>query len=263
MSDTDNQNIEIREQTHPDYTACPICGGKMSHREETSSGICFICGKSYKSHYFCENGCFICSPCYGSRSFIKLYPVMRAQSKNPFEIIEMMMDTKGIGLGGCIHHAMVPLAIFIAFKNTAMLGKEFTDTIFDIFREEIQKVPISLCKTEAHCCGIPISCGNTYAMAIPLFCEILGIDRYKDGVVEEKIKDECQRVVLENRGEDKLCCKRIAYIETLTLAKIANNYFKVELQLPKMIKCKYAGQSAYCLKERCEFYEGIRIGCDV
>lgn len=250
-------NKKIQTDIHPKFhidtplecCPCPICGGKITHDDVPQSGKCFICGKPYSSYYYCENECNFCDVCYAQSNFIKFYPIIKTESKNPIEIFEKMMDIKDIGINGCIHSIAVTMAALFAFKNSAGINKKLTSIIFEIFREEVHYAPVSLCKIRGSNCGIPIAAGNAFTRFIKK-C------KYRDTSLPAKINDECLKVILQNHGK-RNCCKRISYIELITLAKICERDLGTKLEMPNKTKCKYSKLNKDCLKEQCEFYKWV------
>lgn len=241
-----------KEKTTPrELGECPVCGGNVKQNRTHRSGKCKICGKEHKTYYYCENGCDFCDTCYGSYAFFKLGSIVKTKSKNPIDILNEMMSDTNFGLRGCVHCAAAPLSIVLAYKNAAEITRR-ADLLMDLFKFEIARTPISMCKINGHC-GIPISSGNSLSALLPILDE-----RYENSTVGKRLKVECIKAVEGIRYENT-CCKKVAYLEITVITDFVNRYMWVHLPLPDVIKCKFSENNPYCEKENCEYYEGLRI----
>ncbi|MDO5843581.1 MAG: DUF5714 domain-containing protein [Methanocorpusculum sp.] len=247
----DNKNTESKSILR-EFGACPVCGGIVEQKNIQRNGKCQICGKEHKSYHYCENGHDFCDICYGSFAFSNLTSIVNTESKNPVEILNMMMSDESFGLRGCIHCVATPLSLVLAYRNIEGIGRKSHDLLIELFKIEVERTPISLCK-ETGQCGIPVACGNALSNLLPVLNSM-----YENSTVGKRLKTVCLDAVKDIESKN-ICCKKIAYTEVLTIADFTDRYLRVNFQMPEVIKCEYSQWNQNCEKENCAFYRGYSI----
>lgn len=230
---------------------CPVCGGFVEQKNVSRTGVCQICGKEFSTYYYRENNHDFCDICYGSFAFSEITSIINTSSKNPLEILNLIMSPNDFGLRGCAHCIATPLSIILAYKNVTETNREATDILINLFKSEVVRTPISLCKEKGEC-GIPISCGNAIANLMPIINS-----KYQNSTVGKRLKSECLKAV-EDIHDENMCCKMIAYREILFIADFMDRYFRVKFPMPAVFTCQFSKGNRYCIKEKCEFYRGCR-----
>ncbi len=86
---------------------CLICGAPLAYLEKDELMECAICHKKENSKTTCTQGHYVCNQCHmkGADSIIHL--CQSTSSKNPFEIMEMLMQQPFCHMHGPEHHIMV------------------------------------------------------------------------------------------------------------------------------------------------------------
>lgn len=247
---------EIEDNPLRELGSCPICRGEVKQLSTARTGKCIICRKEHSSYYYCENGHDFCDVCYGTFAFLKLCSVLKTDSKNPIEILNQMMSTNDFGLRGCVHCAIVPVSVILAYKNFTKITGKSVDIIIDLFKHEVMRAPISLCEKNGTCV-IPVACGNSLATILPILDQ-----RYENTTVGKRLKGECitavEKIYSEKKLDEKTCCKQIAYEEIVLVTGFINRYLWVELPLPETVICGFSKDNPFCKKEACRFFRGYR-----
>lgn len=231
---------------------CPICGADIEHGREIHSEKCSSCGREYKSYYYCPNGHCICDKCYIDSILDRISPELKKlKTRDPIEAGIAIMDTENFPIKGCSHYLVPPIAILIAYSNVSQ-DRIITQDSRKIFDKAFDKSPLSLCRRENKC-GIPYACGETLTHLMP-YLKV----HFRDGEIGNKLTTECMDAVAKNNEEVGKCCIRNTYLSILTTARFFDKYMWVEMDLPTVIKCKYAESNPKCKKDECKFYKGYR-----
>lgn len=236
------------------YTKCIVCGEDLIQGSELKEYKCSICGKVYISDYSCRNGHNICSIC-AVKEFYEIAKTvcMKTKSKNPLEIADMIMSHPNFTIVGCKHYIVAPLALFTAYKNCGGKINDFEKSL-DIVKETAMSSQVSLCRVGG-LCGIPISCGRAMYATDPG-----SSDKEKAKVLSNKFAAYCMRAITnpENLGSSD-CCKRNVYITIISGTKFIRDYLWVDLELPTVLKCRYADTNPRCNQELCRLYKGRNL----
>ena len=96
---------------------CIICKAPLEYLEEDVLMECVICHKKIKSKARCVKGHYVCDECHTSGVDSVIGVCMEETSKNPFVIMEKLMDLPFCHMHGPEHHVMVGSALITAYCN--------------------------------------------------------------------------------------------------------------------------------------------------
>lgn len=233
---------------------CPICGAATNQTDFPESDVCEICGKEYRSNFICPNGHKICGLCRTKDLFAEAKKLcLSTKSKNPIEIAEEIMNLPDLPMFGCGHYFIAPMSLLTAFKNC---GGNITD--LDIVLDRIYKntsmYPMSFCKIGG-LCGIPMCCGVCIReLDGRYFKDLKDLNK-----LENAMSVRCMRAILKYYVEgNEGCCKNHLYSCIYEGAKFLNDYFWIEVEMPKKIICKYWENNPIDTRMECRFCRGVK-----
>ncbi len=96
---------------------CIICKAPLEYLEKDELMECAICHKKEYSKTRCVNGHYVCNECHTSGVDLIISLCLEEKSRNPFEIINKMMEQPFCHMHGPEHHIMVGSALLTAYRN--------------------------------------------------------------------------------------------------------------------------------------------------
>ena len=96
---------------------CIICKAPLEYLEKDIEMECAICHKKEKSKTRCIKGHYVCNDCHTKGIDAIIGICLNTDSKDPVDIIRMMMAEPFCHLHGPEHHVMVGSALLTAYKN--------------------------------------------------------------------------------------------------------------------------------------------------
>ena len=226
-------------------TGCLICGKALQYFDQAKIFKCAKCGKEFESTAACEDGHFVCDVCHsqaGSES-VSDY-ALRAESKNPVDIANEMMENEYINMHGPEHHYLIIAALLAAYKNAG--GQIDLEKLLAKAKERAGKVPGGVCGFWG-CCGAGVGSGIFISL-------ITGATPLSEG--EWGLANKMTSLSLDaisQKGGPR-CCKRDTYLAILSAIDFVKEHFKVELEKPVTIICNFFTNNPSCKKEECRFY---------
>lgn len=221
---------------------CLICKAKLEYLESDIDMECEICHKTEKSKCRCVNGHYVCNNCH-KKGLDSIITVCKTKtSKNPFDIIEEMMNMDFCHMHGPEHHVMVGAALLVAYKNAGG-DVDLDNALYEMFSRGNQ-VPGGSCGFWG-ACGAAISCG--------IFVSIIT----KSNPLSEKSWGLCNEMTskalsaIANVGGPR-CCKRNSYIAIKQSIEFVKEKFGIELE-DKDVKCKFIANNNQCIGKKCPF----------
>lgn len=214
---------------------------------------CDACGKDITTNYYCPNGHHLCNICRHENTFQIIKNIcLTTKSKNPLEIAELMMDSEGMSMLGCKQYLIATLSVYAAYKNAGGRTNNFEESV-DKVKKRVMMTQTSMCKLGGFC-GIPIAMGGAFQSASIQRADIAEITRFSN-----KLSGHCMSKLLNPNNEGSSdCCIRNASICIVESARFINNNFWTEMELPAVMKCKYADENPRCNREKCPFFYGRR-----
>lgn len=171
--------------------------------------------------------------------------IKNQDSKNPIEIVRNIMDRDFINIHGPEHHLLDGAAFMKALHNA---GLEFDfDAALDLLAERSIKMPGAMC-------GFWGMCGSVASVGAVLAI----LDETGPLSNDEHYKEHMKFTssVIERMSEigGPRCCKRNAFLSISAGSQYAKEYFGIELDMPKDLKCEYSSLNSQCIKARCPYH---------
>lgn len=96
---------------------CLICKAPLEYLQVDTMMECAICHRREAGKTRCVNGHYVCSDCH-TRGMDQIFAVCTNEtSRNPFVILEKMMNLPFCHMHGPEHHVMVGAALLTAYRN--------------------------------------------------------------------------------------------------------------------------------------------------
>ena len=223
---------------------CLICKAPLEYLEADELMECVICHKKENSKTRCVNGHFVCNDCHirGIDTIIGI--CLSTNSKDPIEIICMMMAEPFCHMHGPEHHVLVGSALLTAFKNSG--GEVNLEEALMEMQSRGKNVPGGVCGFWG-ACGAGISTGmfiSIISKASPLTKESWGLSN----LMTSKALDEIGKI-----GGPR-CCKRDSYLAILAAIDFVKQHFGVIMEKQQIV-CNHSGVNNQCIGSRCPFKE--------
>lgn len=171
---------------------------------------------------------------------------LKADTKDPIELILYIMKKDCISIHGPEHHILDGSCFLTALHNS---GVDFDlNGALDEMIERGKKMPGATCGKWG-VCGSAASIGA--ALSIVHSTEPLSSNQY--------YKDNLNYVSRALKGIAEVggprCCKRNAFISLLTAIDFVNETYGIELPKNKPVCC-FSHKNRQCIKPQCPFFKG-------
>lgn len=166
-------------------------------------------------------------------------------SKNPIELVKMIMRKEYINIHGPEHHFLDGAAFLVAFKNAG--GKIDIEKALDELATRTIQMPGAMC-------GFWGVCGSVTAIGAAL--SII----HKTGPLStnEYYKDNMQFTsrVIKQMSEigGARCCKRNAFLSLKNGVEFVKGKYEVEMHLYDKLVCEFFPRNQQCIEKKCPFY---------
>ena len=226
---------------------CLICKAPLEYLEQDALMECSLCHKKENSKTRCVHGHYVCNDCHtkGMDAIIGL--CMNTSSKNPIEILELLMAQPFCHMHGPEHHVMVGSAILTAYRNAG--GDLDLPAALREMQNRGRQVPGGVCGFWG-ACGAGISAGISTAILS------------KSTPLKEKPFGLANRMTA--RALDAIgtiggprCCKRDSYLAVLCAIDFIGEQFGIVLDR-KEIVCSHSSRNNQCIGKRCPFAKANR-----
>ena len=224
---------------------CLICKAPLEYLETDELMECAICHKKENSKARCVKGHYVCNDCHTRGIDTIIYICLNTDSKNPVEIIRMMMAEPFCHMHGPEHHVMVGSALLTAYKNAG--GDIDLENALVEMQSRGKSVPGGACGFWG-ACGAGISAGmfvSIISKASPLTEESWGLSNF----MTSKALGEIGKI-----GGPR-CCKRDSYLSILTAIDFVKEHFGIEME-KEIVFCIHSGSNNQCIGSRCPFIKG-------
>lgn len=221
---------------------CVICKAPLEYLENDEVMECAFCHKKVNSKTRCVNGHFVCDDCHtkGVDTIIGL--CLSTNSRNPIEIVRMMMAEPFCHMHGPEHHVMVGAALLTAYKNSG--GDVNLEEALVEMQNRGRSVPGGACGFWG-ACGAGISTGmfvSIISKATPLAREPWGLSN----LMTSKALAEIGGI-----GGPR-CCKRDTYLAILAAIDFVKEHFGIEMEKSN-VECIHSEKNNQCIGLRCPF----------
>ena len=221
---------------------CLICKAPLVYLETDELMECAICHKIENSKTRCIHGHYVCNDCHtrGIDTIIRI--CLNTDSKDPIEIIRMMMAEPFCHMHGPEHHIMVGSALLAAYKNAG--GDIDLPKALAEMMNRGKSVPGGACGFWG-ACGAGISTGmfvSIISKANPLTEESWGLSNQMTATALGEI----------GKIGGPRCCKRDSYLAILAAIDFVKEHFGVEMEKEKIV-CIHSKLNNQCIGSRCPF----------
>lgn len=223
---------------------CIICKAPLEYLEKDIEMECAICHKKENSKTRCVKGHYVCNDCHTKGIDTIIGICLNAESKDPVEIIRMMMAAPFCHMHGPEHHVMVGSALLTAYKNAG--GDINLEEALMEMQNRGKSVPGGACGFWG-ACGAGISTGmfvSIITKASPLTMESWGLSN----LMTSKALGEIGKI-----GGPR-CCKRDSYLAILSAIDFVKDHFDVEMEKNKVV-CIHSDINNQCIGSRCPFVQ--------
>lgn len=222
---------------------CLVCGSRLVYEDEAFAGRCHLCGRELRTRARCEAGHFICDKCHGGDylRFVQSY-IAQCELTDPVEIFLDMRASFPFPLHGPEHHALVPAAFLVAYRNS---GGGITAAAIESAISEGAKLPGGTCAYWGGCSaalGLGVAYG-TILQASP---------------VKSRGRQIAQTVVskiLARLADFKAarCCRRESLLSLQIGAELSKEYLPVEVTAGALPACDQTSVNRECVRGLCPF----------
>ncbi len=221
---------------------CIICKAPLEYLGKEEEMECAICHKKEKSKTRCIKRHYVCNDCHTKGIDTIIGICLNTYSKDPVEIIRMMMAAPFCHMHGPEHHVMVGSALLTAYKNAGG-DINLEDALMEM-QNRGKSVPGGACGFWG-ACGAGISTGmfvSIITKASPLTQESWGLSN----LMTSKALGEIGRI-----GGPR-CCKRDSYLAILSAINFVKEHFGIEMEKNKVV-CIHSDMNNQCIGSRCPF----------
>ncbi|HWQ51181.1 MAG TPA: DUF5714 domain-containing protein [Terriglobales bacterium] len=223
-------------------TGCLICGAPVVYTEPVRRR-CAVCGKVFKADAVCERGHFVCDACHaaGLPDYIK--KMAASAEGDPIRLLETVFRQDGVHMHGPEHHAILPCALLVAYKNCG--GDIDLAKAIPAALERGGKVPGGTCGYWG-VCGAAAGAG-IYASIVT------GATPLTDAVwtAPQKLAAECITAIARLGGVR--CCKRTSFTAAIRAAEWTREVTGVELPVSRPV-CSFYPKNRECLGAACPYF---------
>lgn len=223
---------------------CIICKAPLEYLKKDIEMECAICHKKENSKTRCVKGHYVCNDCHTKGIDAIIGICLNTDSKDPVEIIRMMMAEPFCHMHGPEHHVMVGSALLTAYKNAG--GDIKLEEALMEMQSRGKNVPGGACGFWG-ACGAGISTGmfvSIITKASPLTRESWGLSN----LMTSKALGEVGKI-----GGPR-CCKRDSYLAILSAIDFVKEHFNIEMEKNKVV-CIHSDINNQCIGSRCPFVQ--------
>lgn len=222
---------------------CLICKAPLEYLERDEEMECGICHKKVMSKTRCVKGHFVCDDCHTRGIDAIIGICLSTDSRDPVEIIRMMMAEPFCHMHGPEHHVMVGSALLTAYRNSG--GEIDLEGALLEMQSRGRNVPGGVCGFWG-ACGAGISAGmfiSIISKASPLTEESWGLSNR----MTSRALDEIGKI-----GGPR-CCKRDSYTAILSAIDYVREHFGIGMER-RVPTCIHSGVNNQCIGSRCPYY---------
>lgn len=171
--------------------------------------------------------------------------VIKQKSKNPIEIVKLVMHKDFINIHGPEHHFLDGASFLVAYKNAS--GQIDLNEALNMLQERTIKMPGAMC-------GFWGICGSSSSIGAALSIihntgPLSSNDFYKDNM-------EYTSSVIKRMSEigGPRCCKRNAFLSIIYGVKFVEKKYGIKMDLDE-VKCEFSSWNKQCIGIKCPFYK--------
>lgn len=175
------------------------------------------------------------------------------------EMINILMDTKGVIIHCPYHHFIVPAVLLTMAALEKYKKEDQLREWLDLAEARAKAVPGGVCGNMGNC-GAAVGAGifmSVYTSASPL-----SVENWKWA---NELTGRCLIRVSSYGGPR--CCKRTCYLSLMEAVPYINRRLDLNIKFNDALICEYSDQNKECLKADCPFHErhprNRAEGCEV
>ncbi len=172
--------------------------------------------------------------------------ILKSNSKNPIEIVNLIMKEDFINIHGPEHHYLDGASFLAAFKNAG--GNVNLENALDELAKRTFKMPGAMC-------GYWGVCGSTTSVGASLsiihdVSPLSSSNYYKENMeYTSKVIQKMSKI-----GGPR-CCKRNAFISLSTAVEFVKDKYGIEMKLHDIV-CEFFSKNKQCIDLRCPYFKG-------
>lgn len=235
-----------------------LCGAELEYLAQALELTCTSCGKVEHGHIRCPHGHYTCDACHNRDAMAVIEHVVHTtESKDPFEITDLMMSYPRLPMLGCQHAYIAGGAFMAAVKNEGSRGVT-NDDLDEVFKRTAKQAHGGYCGLSG-VCGIAPAIGACFSVLTGSKCGTTDAQRTTMEAVTR-----VSRAITDLTGPS--CCK--AYV--WKALEVAVDYLRESLGIvlpnPTKTACPYTHKHPHgCRETECPYFggdEGLRAKRD-
>ncbi|MFX0197063.1 MAG: DUF5714 domain-containing protein [Candidatus Hodarchaeota archaeon] len=220
---------------------CTVCG-KILH-PISQELECIYCKEFSMTDYACEDSHFVCKNCrLASPNELILKACERSESKNPYELANLLMRHPAVPMHSPVHHYLVPAVLLTAIKN---VDYNLTPNAIKRAIKRGKRFPYGTCGSLGVC-----GAGAGVGVAV----SILTRATYMSDVERSQtLEASGESLISISKLEGPRCCKASVYASLETAIKILEKNFGITLPI-SFTGCPFSSLNEMCTKDECKYY---------
>ncbi|MCP4761803.1 MAG: radical SAM protein [archaeon] len=230
---------------------CEICGNELIlavSTNEYKTLNCYYCKNETNTNIYCPKNHYICDECHSKNAIeiIREY-CLNTELKDPFIMVEQIMNHPSFKMYGPEHHVLVPAVVLTCLKNHKYKNEQGKIMSSNEIQEAINRAS----KIPGGWCGFYGSCGAGIGtgVAISIFTQ----------ATPSKDKPRSLAITATSRVLSKIadnlehCCKRSVKLAIEVNLEFLKEIYGFQFGY-KPLKCSFSSLNNKCEKEKCPFY---------
>jgi hypothetical protein len=227
-------------------TGCLVCGAELAYQTGHNDLECFLCHRTVPSTVKCVEGHFVCDRCHSlsGNDFVEEV-CLNSTSKDPMELVGVLMNSTKVPMHGPEHHFIVPAALLTAYYN--IMGDS------EQKRRKVKEARARSSNILGGFCGYYGDCGA--AVGTGIFLSLITDSTplsTRDWRLSNMVTAKSLLSVAIHGGPR--CCKRNTWISITEAVNFLEENLQMTISAEKDIKCNYSALNKECLKENCLYY---------
>jgi len=227
-------------------TGCLICGAELTYQTGHDDLQCFLCHRTVPSTVKCREGHFVCDRCHSlsGNDFVEEV-CLNNTSKDPMELVRVLMNSAKVPMHGPEHHFIVPAALLTAYYNIKGDPEQK--------RRKIKEARARSSNILGGFCGYYGDCGAAVGTGIFLSLITDSTPLSTTGWRLSNMVTAKSLLSVAVHGGPR-CCKRNTWLSITEAVNFLEENLQVKMNIEKDTKCSYSALNKECLKEKCLYY---------
>lgn len=227
-------------------TGCLVCGAELAYQTGHDDLECFLCHRIVPSTVKCREGHFVCDRCHSlsGNDFVEEVCV-NSTSRDPMELVRVLMNSAKVPMHGPEHHFIVPAALLTAYYNIKGDPEQK--------RKKIKEARARSSNILGGFCGYYGDCGA--AVGTGIFVSLI-TDSTPLSTREWRLSNTVTAKSLLSvaiHGGPR-CCKRNTWLSITEAVNFLKENLHMTMKIEKDTQCHYSALNKECLKDKCLYY---------